>query len=139
MAVAHPLHVGAASVQITPPPGTQLAGAVGYHRPPRVALDPLEAKALVLTAGERTLCVVALDVTIITGEWTAHIRERIQSELGIEPDAVMVHATQTHTAPSIGHIMLDPDFPELPAEFEWVRGGNAAYSRWASDLSLIHI
>ncbi len=136
MSVEHALSVGAASVQITPPPGTQLAGAVGYHRPPRVALDQLEAKALVLRGGGRALCVLALDVTIITEEWTSYIRERVRSELGIEPDAIMVHATQTHSAPPIGHFMLDPDFPELPDEFEWVRGGDAAYSQWAADRAV---
>ncbi|MFO8080445.1 MAG: hypothetical protein R6V07_09075 [Armatimonadota bacterium] len=136
MAGEKTLEVGAASVDITPPPGTQLAGAVGYHRPPRVALDPLEAKAIVLKVDDCQACILALDVTIITEDWTQYIREKVGTLLGIEHDAVMVHATQTHSAPPIGHFMLDPDFPELPAEFEWVRGGSEDYSRRAADRAI---
>lgn len=131
------LQVGAASTDITPPAGTQLAGAVGYHRPPKAALDPLQAKAIVFRAGGCELCICALDVTIITEQWTEYIRNELHALLGMDPDAIMLHATQTHSAPAIGHFMLDPDFPDLPAEFGWVRGGDEAYSRWASDR-IIH-
>jgi len=127
------LQVGAASTDITPPPDTQLAGAVGYHRPPKAALDPLQAKAMAFKVEGCELCLLALDVTIITEEWTTYIRDRIYHLLGIPRDAIMIHATQTHTAPPIGHFMLDPDFPELPQQFEWVRGGDEEYSRWAAD------
>lgn len=130
------LRAGAAQVDITPEAGTHLAGAVGYHRPARLALDPLHAKALVLETGESRLCILALDVTIITEEWTAFIRDRAQSVFGLEPDGVMVHATQTHSAPPIGHFMLDPDFPELPEGFEWVRGGDVDYSEWAANRAV---
>ncbi|MGI5816554.1 MAG: hypothetical protein ACOX9R_00480 [Armatimonadota bacterium] len=136
MAARDALQAGAASVEITPPAGTQLAGAVGYHRPPRVALDPLQAKAVALKTDRCEICVVAIDVTIITEEWTEYIREQVYKLLGIERDAIMVHATQTHSAPPIGHFMLDPDFPELPEEFEWVRGGDEAFSKWAADRAV---
>ncbi len=130
------LRAGAAQVEITPPAGTHLAGAVGYHRPARVALDPLYAKAVTFEAGGTRLCVLALDVTIITEEWTEHIREQVAERFGLDPDALMVHATQTHSAPPIGHFMVDPDFPELPVEFEWVRGGEGAYSAWAAERAV---
>jgi len=126
------LQAGAAQVDITPEADTHLAGAVGYHRPAKLALDPLFARAIVFGAGGRRLCVLALDVTIITEDWTEFIRGRAQEQFGLDPDAVMVHATQTHSAPPIGHFMLDPDFPDLPDEFEWMRGGEAAYSEWAA-------
>jgi len=126
------LRAGASQVDITPPAGTHLAGAVGYHRPARVALDPLYAKVVAFEAGGRRICVLALDVTIITEDWTERIRQRVAEQFGLEPDALMVHATQTHSAPPIGHFMVDPDFPALPHEFEWVRGGDSAYSEWAA-------
>lgn len=130
------LMAGAAQVQITPPAGTHLAGAVGSHRPARLALDPLYAKALAFESGGRRICLLALDVTIITEDWTRWIREQAQTRFGLPPDALMVHATQTHSAPPIGHFMVDPDFPELPREFEWVRGGDSAYSAWAAERAV---
>ncbi|MGC9320171.1 MAG: hypothetical protein ACP5KN_19215, partial [Armatimonadota bacterium] len=136
MSEAAKLRAGAAQVDITPEAGTHLAGAVGYYRPARLALDPLHARALVLETCEARLCILALDVTIITEEWTAFIRDRAQSVFGLEPDAVMVHATQTHSAPPVGHFMLDPDFPELPEDFEWVRGGDPDYSEWAANRAV---
>lgn len=130
------LHAGAAQVDITPQAGVHLAGAVGMHRPARLVLDPLYATALVLEAGGRKLCFLALDVTIITEDYTALIRQRAAEETGIEPDALMVHATQTHSAPPLGHFMVDPDFLDLPPELEWIRGGDEAYSDQAAECAV---
>jgi hypothetical protein len=136
MAAHGSLEAGAAAVDITPNAGTQLAGAVGYRRPPKAVLDPLQAKAAVFKVDGCELCLLALDVTIITEEWTEYIRDEVRGLLGIAPDAMMVHATQTHTAPPIGNFMLDPDFPELPEGFAWVRGGDEEYSQWAADRAI---
>ena len=131
-----PLRAGAARVDITPPAGTHLAGAVGMHRPARLTLDPLYARALVLESGGRKLCFLALDVTIVTAPYTARIRRQASERFGIEPDAIMVHATQTHSAPALGYFMVDEDFPSTPPEFEWVRGSEEAYGSFAVERSL---
>jgi len=123
---ADSLLAGAAQVEITPRAGTHLAGSVGRFRPAQLVLDPLYAKALVLARGERKLCLLTLDVTIISRPWTERIRAAA-ADLGFAPAAVMVHAIQTHSAPSVGHFMLDDDFPAVPPEFEWVQGGETAY------------
>ncbi len=127
------LLAGAAQIDITPPAGTHLAGAIGVHRPARLALDPLHARALVFESAGRRLGLVALDVTIITEEYTAIIREKVATSCGIEPDALMVHATQTHSAPTVGHLMVDPDFEGIPDELSWVGGGDLAYSSMAAE------
>ncbi|MCD6351990.1 MAG: hypothetical protein J7M26_07715, partial [Armatimonadetes bacterium] len=121
------LRAGLAQTDITPPIGTHLAGAVGQYRPAEAVLDPLQARALVLESDGRRMGVLALDVTIITAQYTAAIRERAR-RLGLEPEALMVHATQTHSAPAVGYFMVDEDFPALPPELEWVRGAEAAYA-----------
>ena len=126
------LLAGAAQVEITPPAGTHLAGAVGLHRPARLALDPLYAKALVFESDGRRLGILALDVTIITEDYTALIRAQVAERCGIESDALMVHATQTHSAPPVGNFMVDPDFGGIPPEHEWIRGGETPYSEWAA-------
>jgi neutral ceramidase len=125
-----PLLAGAAQVEITPPAGTHVAGAVCSFRPAEAVLDPLYAKAVVLESEGQRIALVSLDITIITEEWSARLREGAR-KLGLDPTAVMVHAIQTHTAPGVGHFMLDPDFPALPAELEWVHGGQEAYAEFA--------
>lgn len=131
------LRVGTAMVDITPRAGTHLAGSgAGEHRPAESVLDPLHAKAVVLEAEERKLCFLALDVTIVTEEYTAQVREAASEQFGLEPEAVMVHATQTHTAPSLGYLMLDPDFPALPAEYEYVRGAERSWCDFAATRAI---
>ena len=124
--------VGAARVDITPRAGTHLAGSgLGLHRPAEVVLDPLYASAAVFEAGGRKLCIVSMDITMITDEWADRIRSAAVKRFGFDRDAVMVHATQTHSAPAVGHIMFDPGFPEIPSEPEYLRGGESAYCEQA--------
>ncbi len=129
------LRAGAAQVDITPEAGVHLAGAVGLHRPARLVAEPLYAKAIVFQCGGRKLCILALDVTIVTEDYTALIRQGAE-KLGFEAEAVMVHAIQTHSAPPLGYFMLDQDFEDIPPEFEWVKGGEEAYSGWAAEQAI---
>ena len=123
------LKAGAAMIDITPPAGTHLAGSgAGEHRPAEAVMDPLFAKAVVFEAGQQRLCMVILDLTIVTGDYTDRIRAAIGEQTGIPPEAIMVQATQTHSAPSLGWFLLDPDFLlETTAETEYLRGGERAY------------
>ena len=123
---------GAGQVDITPPAGTHLSGDIARHRPARLVLDPLYAKAVVLETEGRRVGILALDVTIVTADCTARIREAACARLGISEDALMVHATQTHSAPSLGRFMLDPAFDDvIPPDAEWVSGCEKAYADWA--------
>lgn len=126
------IRAGSAQVAITPPLGTHLAGdGAGIHRPARKVLDPLYAKALVVESGARRLAILALDVICITEEYTRQIRAAARS-LGFNPEAVMVHAMQNHSAPSIGCLMLDPDFPfQIKPGTEYVTGSERAYCDFA--------
>jgi hypothetical protein len=134
------LWAGAAEVEITPPPGTHLAGrADGGRRPAEVVLDPLYAKAVVLVCGARKICFLALDATIVTQGWTDQIRQASAERWGFDPDAVMVHATQTHSAPSLGYFMVDQDFPDLGADVEYLRGGERAYGELTAHRALAAI
>lgn len=121
------LEVGASQLDITPKFGVQLAGAVGIRRPAKLIADPLYAKALVLKYEDRKACILALDVTIITERYTKLIRESAK-HFGFDPGSIMVHAVQTHSAPSVGHFMFDDDFKSIGKEFDWVRGGDEEYS-----------
>jgi len=102
------LGAGAAQIDITPTADIHLAGAVGEFRPVQYVLDPLYAKALVLECEGKKICFVSLDLTIITAEWTTKIREAVA-------EAIMMHVTQTHSAPSLGHFMVDESFKQTPS------------------------
>ena len=132
------LSAGAAMIDITPPAGTHLAGSgAGDHRPTEAVLDPLFAKAIVFEAYGRRVCLVILDLTIVTGEYTDQIRAAICEQTGIERDAIMVQATQTHSAPSLGYFMLDPDFPLVTSEeTEYLRGAERAYGDRAASAAV---
>ena len=132
------MRVGVACADITPNLGTHLSGSgMGDHRPARTVLDPLFAKAVVFESGDRRLCIVTLDITIITGYYTAKIRSAISEKTGMPCDAIMVHASQTHSAPSLGYFMLDPDFPlETTPETEYLRGGERAYGDFAAEAAV---
>ena len=113
----HGFRAGFATVEITPAPGTHLAGrGDGVHR-----------SAAVFEHGGRRACFLILDVTIVTRPWTERIRRAAAEGWGFEPEAVMVAATQTHSAPPLGHFMVDEGFPALPADEEYLRGGETAY------------
>jgi len=129
---------GAASLDITPPPGTHLGGSgMGERRPAQSVMDPLQAKALVMVAGNRRLCIVTLDTTMVTAEYTARIRAGIAERVGVTPDAILVHAIQSHSAPSLGHFMLDPDFPlATTPETEYLRGAESAYGDRAAAAAI---
>jgi len=127
------MKIGIGQADITPVAGTHLAGSgAGEHRPARFVLEPLKARAVVFEQDGRRFCILALDVTIVTGEWTERIRRAAAARFGFSADAVMVHAIQTHSAPAMGYFMFDQDFPRLPLDIEYLRGGEAAYAEFAA-------
>lgn len=130
------MKAGAATTDITPKAGVHLAGDVGGYRPGQSVRDSLHAKAVVFEQDGRKLCFLALDTTIITQEYTDRIRAAAATRYGFERDAVMVHATQTHSSPSIGHFMVDDDFPPVPADRDFVRGGDLPYADFASERAI---
>ncbi len=132
MTTAASLLAGFAQVDITPPAGTHLAGNIDSHRPARLVWEPLFARAMVVECSGRRVCVLTLDVTLLAEPCTRRIRDAAAERFGLAPEAVMVHATQTHSAPALGRVMLDPDFPLEDPEFEWVTGAEASYTELAT-------
>ena len=132
------LRAGAALVDITPPAGTHLSGSgCGEHRPAQSVIDPLFAKVIVFESDGQRTCIVTLDLTIITRDYTDKIRSAISEKIGVPLEAIMVHAIQTHSAPSLGYFMLDPDFPlETTPETEYLLGAERTYSDFAAEAAV---
>ncbi|MDD5727836.1 MAG: hypothetical protein PHV59_04645 [Victivallales bacterium] len=123
------LYAGSSEIDITPLKEVQLTGSVGQRRFSEKTLDPLMAKVLVVSDTLKKICIISLDLTLIKS--ADAIKERLKT-LGFAEDAVMVHVTQTHTAPSIGHIMLDESI-EIPSEYEWIKGSESWYDTFVAD------
>ncbi len=121
------LLAGSAQVCITPPLGTQLAGDIGRRRPAETALDPLYARALFLQSGETQVCIVALDLLAVGDRYVHELRRRAEAQVGIPASCVMVHCSQTHAAPTLGHLNITEPTPHVPEGCDWIRGGDDCY------------
>ncbi|MDP6506924.1 MAG: hypothetical protein QF886_25080, partial [Planctomycetota bacterium] len=100
------LLAGAGRAEVTPEMGIQIDGDIGRYRPTEEVKDPIYARALVLEQEGLRFCLLSMDLLAVTREWTEKIRSMAKRRFGIEADAVAVHVTQTHSAPSLGQIML---------------------------------
>jgi neutral ceramidase len=96
------LGVGFASRDITPPPGTRKLGwlreVVGEE-----ALDPIQARAVVWSAGASASALVVLDTLCVSANLVARVRERVASHCGIGAERLMVAATHNHAGPAVHH------------------------------------
>ncbi|MFH5800544.1 neutral/alkaline non-lysosomal ceramidase N-terminal domain-containing protein [Haladaptatus sp. CMAA 1911] len=76
--------------------------------------DPLSAKALVLSDGATTVCIVAADLLNVSRELSVRVRRRL-SVAGIHLDELVLTATHTHAGPYVPAPVIDRD-PLLAVE-----------------------
>jgi neutral ceramidase len=91
---------GAARVCINPNLPVSLAGYFHDRVADRVR-DDLGADVLVLENGGRRVALVSCDLISITDELQGWVLERVGEELGLAPEAVLISASHTHTAPEL--------------------------------------
>jgi neutral ceramidase len=125
-AAAAVLRAGAAEADITPFRGCQIDGHIGVPRPMEAVGTPLFARALVLEEGGRRFCLLSLDVLTTTTAEADTIRRTLAEKFGFDRDAIAVHTTQNHSAPSIGQIMLSDRLPAA-RKYPWLRGSHPDY------------
>lgn len=93
------LEAGVAVRDITPGPGIPMWGYSNRLEPATGALDPLEAKALVLGVGERRVAIVVCDLgRVPMDDVCGRIREAAQAW---DIDDVVFSATHTHGGPAV--------------------------------------
>ncbi len=95
-----PLGAGAAKVDITPPDLTGLTNL--FRRPFTGVHDPIYVRALVLDNGLNTVAIVAADL-VEFGD-TLAVRQRIEQEISIPADHVLLTASHDHNAPRAGKV-----------------------------------
>ncbi|HJN17904.1 MAG TPA: hypothetical protein QGH10_20560, partial [Armatimonadota bacterium] len=90
------LQAGAAQLDITPGLGAHL---IGYFtdRLANDILDPLNAKAIVLSCGETTLGLVICDLIVVPGPVVDAAKARIHEQTGVPPENVLIAGTHTHS------------------------------------------
>src|SRR5215472_16029385 len=96
------MQAGFASLDITPPPGLDIAGGLS-PTPSQGTRDPLLARALVLDDGASRAALVALDVIGIERPEALRAREIVASRTGIPPENVMIACSHTHQGPTTIH------------------------------------
>ena len=119
---------GAAKADISPVPGIQVGGDIGRKRPCTTVTEPIYARALVLESQGQRYCILSLDVLVVDTPWSDEIRRRAQQLYGLDPQMVLVHATHNHASPSIGNHFCRDSCTLIPAEHDWLRGGDARYN-----------
>lgn len=120
---------GFANADITPKEGTHLCGGtLGEYRPARFVRHKLFAKASVFR-GDKTVCIIGLDALLINKKYADKIKATVMQELNIPYEAIMVFTIQNHSAPTVGEVMLDMDFPmKFSKEDEYMTGIDTEYS-----------
>ena len=96
---AEPLKAGAARIDITPPVGYPMWGYAARRDAPSLKVrDSLQARAVVLTVGDKKLAFVSLDLgRAPTRQSTANIRKQLKDATQIEN--IFLVASHTHHGP----------------------------------------
>jgi hypothetical protein len=92
------LRVGAAEVDITPPPGLRMSGYF-HERLNTGTRDPLKAKAIVLDQGDVRAALVFCDLIGVPAGVALRAREAAEKRTGIPAAFISVAATHSHTGP----------------------------------------
>jgi neutral ceramidase len=116
---------GVAQTDITPYLGSDIPGQT-YNRISSGVKDPLYAKAVVFDDGNKRIASVVLDAIIIGTETVQNIREKASKLCGIDPAAIMVSATHTHTGGPVGDLYKSKKDPAY-LEFLSQRAAHAVF------------
>ncbi len=90
------LRAGIAKADLDPPLGIPMAG-YGARRLAKGTLDPIEARVLALSDGNRTIAFVTLDLCFTFDE---KVMDQIRSDVRGAVDEVIFHASHTHSGPT---------------------------------------
>ena len=92
--------VGFGCAPITPDLPVVLAGFGARKGEVHEVRDELEAHAVVVRSGSRTLCLLVLDLLLIGADHADPVRAAVGAALGASPDDVLTSCTHTHSGPA---------------------------------------
>jgi hypothetical protein len=109
-----PLLAGFAEVDFTPEPGLTLLGQMHERRGERTR-DPLLATAMAVRSGEELVVLVSVDICVLPIRFVTGTQALFQQRTGLPASRLLLHATQTHLAPTVtsfGAAVAEPAFIE---------------------------
>jgi hypothetical protein len=110
---------GAFAMNVTPEKfPISVNGGMG-DRMVKAANDPLHARCLVLDDGSTKLAIVVVDSCMIPRELIEDAKQQASKLTGIPKSNMLVSATHTHSAPTLGSVFQsdpDPDYLKFLAE-----------------------
>lgn len=120
------LKFGAARVPLNWAKGIPLAGYINRTQPANGQHMPLYARAVVLSSGTATLCLISAEVLSVDAALTSRVRAAVTRATGIPADAIMLTATHTHASvgglthfpvPTVNDAVLGTYSPALVDQF----------------------
>lgn len=96
------LQAGFSRTVMTPPIGVPIDGYY-FERIGDGVLDDLEINAVAFDDGTSKAVILSCDLVHIDQSRMDLYREEVGQACGIDPQAVFIHTTHTHTAPAVGH------------------------------------
>ncbi len=103
------LHAGLATVDITPPLGSAMAGYSRVKGAESVE-HPLSAQALVMESGGECVAIVAADILWVTLEIARNVRQIVESRIDLPGDSIMIAPSHTHWGPEVRRVNHLPKF-----------------------------
>ena len=99
----HPLKSAFAERDITPEIGMERPGGYGksFHRSIH---DPCKVRACVFDDGEQLAAIVSVDALLVRRKLVLGARKRIAQKTSISADAILIHATHSHSSGPTGMI-----------------------------------
>ena len=88
--------------------------------------SPVNAKALALTFGDKSIVLIALDISGVKNSHSDHMRKAIAASIGLEPDEIVLSASHSHSTP-----FLEPmDGPHPYFDFVLKQSVEAVKEAW---------
>ncbi len=91
------MKVGFAETDITPAVGTERPGGYGksYHQSIH---DPCKVRAVVFDDGRMRVAIASVDALALHREMVLAVRKAVHQQCGIEPEAILVCASHSHSS-----------------------------------------
>jgi hypothetical protein len=120
--------------KITPSSSGRLAGYAARTADFEGVHDELYARALILSAGERTVAMISVDVLALDSAFVEQTRAKIRDATGLVPEGVMIAATHTHGGPLTIALLPSEEEAIDPKYLEFLQAGivKAVATAWNS-------